>query len=242
MQTLPAEVEGDVFSSEWDGQGHMLDDEMAGAEGLGAAEVSLGDVSDTGLRDANLAGGEERNELDGKDEDDRDEPPDPSITLPATTKAASTTAAALTDTESKTHTTTSSTLRNRHHRDRPTSGADILASPRAGRDTQDTEKDLASHRQGQETLTASLVTLATQLKTSTQNFHTTLESEKSVLDRAVDGLDRTTMSMASAERRMGMLRRMTEGKGWWGRMLLYAWIFVLWFVSLAIVFLGPKLR
>lgn len=39
-----------------------------------------------------------------------------------------------------------------------------------------------------------------------------------------------------------MLRRMSEGKGWWGRMMIYLWIFGLWVVALGIVFLGPKLR
>ena len=84
--------------------------------------------------------------------------------------------------------------------------------------------------------------MASQLKASTQAFHTTLESEKSTLARAAEGLDRTTSSMQAAERRMGMLRRMTEGKGWWGRMMLYAWIFGLWVVAVGIVVLGPKLR
>lgn len=63
-----------------------------------------------------------------------------------------------------------------------------------------------------------------------------------MLDRAVDGLDATTSNMGAAEKRMGMLRKMTEGKGWWGRMMLYAWILGLWVVAILIVFLGPKLR
>ncbi|KAL4743333.1 hypothetical protein BDV11DRAFT_202050 [Aspergillus similis] len=92
----------------------------------------------------------------------------------------------------------------------------------------DTEEALATDRLEQENLTSSLLDLATQLKTSSQQFQASLEAEKSVLARAAEGLDRTTGNLAAAERRMGMLRRMTEGKGWWGRMMLYAWIFALW--------------
>ncbi|GKZ34645.1 hypothetical protein AbraIFM66950_004959 [Aspergillus brasiliensis] len=107
---------------------------------------------------------------------------------------------------------------------------------------QETEDTLSSHRAEQENLTSSMLALATQLKTSAQTFHSSLEAEKSVLARAVDGIDRTAGNMQAAEQRMGMLRRMTEGKGWWGRMMLYAWIFGMWVVAILIVFLGPKLR
>jgi hypothetical protein len=106
----------------------------------------------------------------------------------------------------------------------------------------DTEEALATDRLEQENLTSSLLDLATKLKTSSQQFQASLEAEKSVLARAAEGLDRTTGNLAAAERRMGMLRRMTEGKGWWGRMMLYAWIFTLWVVAVLIVFVGPKLR
>ncbi|KAF7625434.1 synaptobrevin [Aspergillus flavus] len=107
---------------------------------------------------------------------------------------------------------------------------------------QATEETLDTHRREQEDITNSLLSLATQLKSSSQAFQSSLESEKSVLTRAVEGLDRTTGNMEAAERRMGMLRRMTEGKGWWGRMMLYAWIFGLWIVAVMIVLIGPKLR
>ncbi|KAL4815559.1 hypothetical protein BDW67DRAFT_176146 [Aspergillus spinulosporus] len=98
----------------------------------------------------------------------------------------------------------------------------------------DTEEALATDRLEQENLTSSLLDLATQLKTSSQQFQASLEAEKSVLARAAEGLDRTTGNLAAAERRMGMLRRMTEGKGWWGRIMLYAWIFALWVVAILI--------
>ncbi|KAL4795439.1 hypothetical protein BDV19DRAFT_170849 [Aspergillus venezuelensis] len=106
----------------------------------------------------------------------------------------------------------------------------------------ETESALSTDRAEQEDLTSSLLDLATQLKSSSQQFQASLEAEKSVLARAAEGLDRTTGNLAAAEKRMGLLRRMTEGKGWWGRMMLYAWIFALWVVAVLIVFVGPKLR
>ncbi|EFE41229.1 conserved hypothetical protein [Trichophyton verrucosum HKI 0517] len=106
----------------------------------------------------------------------------------------------------------------------------------------DPEASLAQDRQEQESLTDSLLMLAQQLKTSTQTFNTTLESEKSIIDRAVEGLDRNTTGLESAGQKMSMLRRMSEGRGWWGRMLMYLWIFGLWIVAIMIVYVGPKLR
>jgi len=62
------------------------------------------------------------------------------------------------------------------------------------------------------------------------------------MDRAVRGLDKNTTGMEAAGKRMGLLKRMSEGKGWWGRMMLYAWIAGLWVVAILLVFVGPKLR
>ncbi|KAJ6145777.1 hypothetical protein N7470_009672 [Penicillium chermesinum] len=112
------------------------------------------------------------------------------------------------------------------------------ATPRLGA----SEDALSAQRLEQEDLTTSLLSLASQLKASSHSFQATLDNEKSALDRAVTGMDKTSSTMEAAGQRMGMLRRMTEGKGWWGRMMLYAWIFGLWLVAVLIVFLGPKLR
>ncbi|GAD98384.1 predicted protein [Paecilomyces variotii No. 5] len=151
-------------------------------------------------------------------------------------------------------TTTDAALRNRHNRQPSTSlstaaaatgtttGSSVpTASPSLPK-TQATESTLDSHREEQENLTDSLLSLATQLRESSQSFQTSLEAEKSVLARAVEGLDRNITGMDAAGRRMGLLRRMSEGKGWWGRVLMYVWIFGLWLVAVGIVFLGPKLR
>jgi hypothetical protein len=84
--------------------------------------------------------------------------------------------------------------------------------------------------------------MASQLKSQSQSFQETLDNEKDALDRASLGMDKTSSTMEAAGRRMSMLTRMSEGKGWWGRMMLYAWIFGLWIVAILIVYVGPKLR
>lgn len=139
-----------------------------------------------------------------------------------------------------------STLRNRGATGAsPAPGAKATGSRVAPTDNEkleSTEHALSDQRLEQEDLTNSLLSLASQLKASSHNFHNSLESEQSVLDRAVHGIDRTSSTMEAAGQRMGMLRRMTEGKGWWGRMMLYAWIFGLWVIAILIVFVGPKFR
>ncbi|PKX94052.1 uncharacterized protein P174DRAFT_441328 [Aspergillus novofumigatus IBT 16806] len=168
----------------------------------------------------------------------------PKTTLQTT--ASTTTASPQSATATATATAAAATtLRHRHLRG-PAAATDSAAiatgSATSTSKLQETEQTLDAHRAEQEDLTSSLLSLATQLKASSQAFHSSLEAEKSVLARAVEGLDRTTTNMGAAEKRMGMLRRMTEGKGWLGRMMLYAWIFGLWIVAVLIVFLGPKLR
>ncbi|GAB1732534.1 hypothetical protein NU195Hw_g6168t1 [Hortaea werneckii] len=109
--------------------------------------------------------------------------------------------------------------------------------------------DLASHelnmshnRHEQDTLTSSMLSLAQALKQSAQQMGVSIESEKDIMKRAEGGLDKSAQGMEAAERRMGMLRRMSEGQGWWGRVKLYGFIFALWVGCFLVVFLGPKLR
>ncbi|PVI04705.1 hypothetical protein DM02DRAFT_160197 [Periconia macrospinosa] len=106
----------------------------------------------------------------------------------------------------------------------------------------ETEAVLSQNRTEQEALTSGLLEMAKQLKKQHIQFGQTLESDKSVLDRALSGLDKNTQNMDAASQRMGTLRRMTEGKGWWDRIKLYAFIFGLWIVAFMIVFVGPKIR
>lgn len=105
-----------------------------------------------------------------------------------------------------------------------------------------TEALLSHDRNEQENLTESLVQMAQQLKAQSVHFNNTLEGEKGIVDRAVSGLDSNQINMDAASRRMGTLRRMTEGRGWWDRIKLYAMIGGLWLLAFLIVFMGPKIR
>ena len=107
---------------------------------------------------------------------------------------------------------------------------------------QQTETLMSNNRMEQETLTTGLLSLAQALKESSLNFSSSLESEKDVLKRAEGGLDKSSQGMEAAERKMSMLRRMSEGQGWWGRIKLYGFIFGLWVACFLLVFIGPKLR
>ncbi|KAF2403188.1 hypothetical protein EJ06DRAFT_450774, partial [Trichodelitschia bisporula] len=104
------------------------------------------------------------------------------------------------------------------------------------------DQALGAHRAEQEALTSSMLALAQQLKSSVHGFHDSVEAERDVLDAATAGLDRNVAGIDVAGRKMGALRRMTEGRGWWGRMLMYAWIAGLWALALVVVFVLPKLR
>ena len=105
-----------------------------------------------------------------------------------------------------------------------------------------TEALLSHDRNEQENLTESLVQMAQQLKAQSVHFNNTLEGDKGIVDRAVSGLDSNQINMDAASRRMGTLRRMTEGRGWWDRIKLYAMIGGLWLLAFLIVFMGPKIR
>ncbi|KAL8950783.1 MAG: hypothetical protein Q9222_003190 [Ikaeria aurantiellina] len=105
-----------------------------------------------------------------------------------------------------------------------------------------TAQQLESHSTEQMDLTSSMVSLVAQLKSSTLAFSSSLDLDDEALSRAQEGLEKNESGLDAAGKRMGMLRRMSEGQGWWGRMMLYAWIGGLWIVAIALVFLGPKFR
>ena len=94
----------------------------------------------------------------------------------------------------------------------------------------------------QSDLTQSLLSLATTLKDSSRAFSDAIGADTLALRNATDSLDKNTGSMETASKNMGLLKRMSEGKGWWGRMMLYAWIGGLWVVAILLVFVGPKIR
>ncbi|KAG9601739.1 hypothetical protein KCU77_g1915, partial [Aureobasidium melanogenum] len=146
-----------------------------------------------------------------------------------------------------------STLRNRTNATNSNAAPDTATTtalfgnrsatnPTASGQPLSTEQVLESATRDQDLLTTSLVTLAQSLKQSSMQFASSLENEKEVLRRAETGLDKNSMGMEAAGNRMGALRRMTEGKGWWDRIKLYAIIAALWIAAFLLVFVGPKLR
>ncbi|KAL8732913.1 MAG: hypothetical protein Q9181_003793 [Wetmoreana brouardii] len=105
-----------------------------------------------------------------------------------------------------------------------------------------TAQQLESHSTEQLDLTSSMVALVAQLKSSTLAFSSSLDLDNEALARAQEGLEKNESGLDAAGKRMGTLRRMSEGKGLWGRMMLYAWIGGLWIVAILLVFVGPKFR
>jgi hypothetical protein len=105
-----------------------------------------------------------------------------------------------------------------------------------------TEAALSHERNEQESLTTNLLDMAKLLKQQSIQFGQTLEGDKGVVDRALAGLDKNTLNMDAASRKMGTLRRMTEGKGMWARLKLFGMIGVLWVIAFLIIAVGPKIR
>ncbi|KAI1826141.1 hypothetical protein F4861DRAFT_537254 [Xylaria intraflava] len=169
-------------------------------------------------------------------------PPDPlaTATATATTTTSPTlrprgTAASTQPTATDTATTTGA-LRSQLF------GAATTSSATATTTTATAEAILDHHRAEQDKLTESMVSMAKTLKASTHAFSSALREDQDVLAGAGKGLDRNERGLESVAGRMGSLRRLTEGKGWWGRMLLYAWIAGLAVLALLLVFVFPKLR
>lgn len=104
------------------------------------------------------------------------------------------------------------------------------------------EAILDHQRKEQEVVTEELLRMASQLKLSSQRFGEALHEDTEVLGHAAKGLGKNELSLESAARRMGAITKMTEGKGWYGRIMLYAWIYGLMVVLVLIVFVLPKLR
>ncbi|KAI1426035.1 hypothetical protein F5Y12DRAFT_713691 [Xylaria sp. FL1777] len=166
------------------------------------------------------------------------QPPDPQATGTTTSptlrprgSAIATQQAAVTDTA-----TTTSALRSQ------LLGAAAASSTTTATTTATAEAILDHHRAEQDKLTESMVSMAKALKASTHAFSSALREDQDVLEGAGKGLDRSERGLEGVAGRMGNLRRLTEGKGWWGRMMLYAWIAGLAFFAVVLVFVFPKLR
>ncbi len=85
-----------------------------------------------------------------------------------------------------------------------------------------TEAILDTQRAEQDFLSESILKMARDLKHSSNAFANALEEDKDVVNAAGKGLDKNETGLDAASRRMGTLRKMTEGRGWWGRIMLYA--------------------
>ena len=123
-----------------------------------------------------------------------------------------------------------------------TARENLFAGRKQHPDLETTEELMSHNRSEQDALTKGLLGLARSLKESTVNFGASLEAEKDVMKRAEGSLEKSSLGMDAAGRKMGTLRRMSEGQGWWGRIKLYGCIFALWVFLFLVVFLGPKLR
>lgn len=106
-----------------------------------------------------------------------------------------------------------------------------------------TAEAILDHQRGeQDALSESILKMAGALKANSQKFATTLDADTELLGRAGESMNKTERGMEAAKGRMGTLRRMTEGTGWWGRMMLYAWVYGLMLGLAMFVFVMPKLR
>ncbi|QIW96135.1 hypothetical protein AMS68_001653 [Peltaster fructicola] len=123
-----------------------------------------------------------------------------------------------------------------------TARQELFAGRKQHLDLETSEALMTHNNHEQELLTNGLLGLARALKESSLSFASSLESEKEIMRQAEGGLDKSAQGMEQAERKMGMLRRMSEGQGWWGRIKLYGFIAGLWLACFLLVFLGPKLR
>lgn len=136
-------------------------------------------------------------------------------------------------------TTTASTLRPRRN---PTPRAALLHRKSTPQQSATTEALLDRQRAEQDGLVENILGYASALKDSSRRFHDTLEADKGAVERAAEGMDRAGTGMEGARRRMGVLGRMSEGRGWWGRVLLFAWVYGLMVLLVVVVFVLPKLR
>lgn len=104
------------------------------------------------------------------------------------------------------------------------------------------EAILDLHRKEQEALSDDILRMATELKTKSLSTSRLLEQDKDVLSRVGESLDTTDRNMESAGRRMSTLSKLTEGRGWWGRMLLFAMVYGMMALLVLMFLLLPKLR
>ncbi|KAI8957111.1 hypothetical protein F5Y11DRAFT_340761 [Daldinia sp. FL1419] len=178
-----------------------------------------------------------------------------SPSAPQTHQTTTTTSQAPEPTPSGPGTNTSQTLRPRGNAPQPTGTETDTATTSALRTqlfgteskpaaptTTTTEAIMDLHRAEQDKLTESMVSMARALKESSHRFAVSLREDEDVVRAAGTNLERNERGLGAVAGRMGALRRLTEGKGWWGRVMLYAWIAGLAVFAVLLVFVFPKLR
>ncbi|PTB74257.1 hypothetical protein M440DRAFT_1440440 [Trichoderma longibrachiatum ATCC 18648] len=222
-------------------------------------EDLLGDIIHTPSesQDSRRSSNAPRTEGDVEDAINQPEPPEPpsqaeSAPEPPTATPTTGTAAAEAVISEQSSTQTTQTLRARASASSPTPSAHSTArsslfanrrkpaSPETS--TATAEAILDQQRLEQDAISNSILQMASALKASSKSFSATLEEDRTVLGAAGASMEKSELSMEAAQGRMGSLRRMTEGKGWWGRMILYAWVYGLMVALVLLVFVFPKLR
>ncbi|KAF1815125.1 hypothetical protein P152DRAFT_456177 [Eremomyces bilateralis CBS 781.70] len=105
----------------------------------------------------------------------------------------------------------------------------------------DASKDqvLTHHRSLQSDLTESLLSTAQALRTQASSLAVTISEDKGTVDLAGQAMDKSTSGL---EKQMGLVKRLSEEQGLWGRLMLYLWIGGLWVALLVVVFVLPKIR
>ncbi|KAK5954428.1 hypothetical protein OHC33_004150 [Knufia fluminis] len=106
----------------------------------------------------------------------------------------------------------------------------------------ETEKSLLVSSREHENITSSLLSMAAQLKQQAKQFDFTLDQDKGLVDRALEGLDSNVAAMGLASKGMKTLQRMSEEQGFWGRLKLQLFIIGMWVGLILLVFVMPKLR
>lgn len=249
-------VDSDDDSSEGeDLLGDIIDTPSESVESAEAADQQVGARDDIG---------EEQQDDDEEEADESTVLPEPHIpdharpTASTTAPQQATAASEPASQEASTGTSTSQTLRPRGgasqqpaptHQGETTALRTQLFGTRTTSDpsattsaTATTEAIIDHHRAEQDKLTESMVGMARALKESSRRFASSLQEDQDVLQSAGRNLERNEAGLGAVAGRMGALRRMTEGKGWWGRMLLYVYIAGLAVFAVLLVFVFPKLR
>ena len=106
----------------------------------------------------------------------------------------------------------------------------------------ETEKSLLSSSREHENITSSLLSMAAQLKQQAKQFDFTLDQDKGLVDRALEGLDSNVAAMGLASKGIKTLQRMSEEQGFFGRLKLQLFIVAMWVALVLLVFVVPKLR